>query len=126
MPMPRIAGAEGRSEGLVLRWDNGTESHFPWFWLRDHGQDPDSLDPATLQRRVDTFALDEAIRAKASVVLEDGQALAVTWPGQGPDKDTESRYSADFLATMAGLSAPGPAPRLWSAGSGLPAIEPVP
>ena len=122
MPMPRIAGAEGRAEGLVLRWDNGTESHFPWFWLRDHGQDPDSLDPATLQRRVDTFALDEAIRGEDSAVLDGGQALTVTWP----DREPASRYSADFLASMAGLSGPGPAPRLWSAGGGLPAIEPVP
>ena len=125
--MPRIAGAEGQSEGLVLRWDSGGESHFPWFWLRDHGEDPASLDPATLQRRVDTFALDENVRGTAATILERGAALAVTWP----DSAEASRYSADFLATMAGLlpaeiaAQPGRAPRLWSARSPLPTPEPI-
>ena len=129
--MARITGAEQEAEGLVLSWDNGQESRFPWFWLRDHGQDPDSLDPDTLQRRVDTFAIDETIRGEDSVVFEDGQTLAVTWPG--PDgARPQSLYSADFLATMAGLKPeaiagqPGLAPRLWSAAKGMPAPEPVP
>ncbi|MEQ9607357.1 MAG: TauD/TfdA family dioxygenase [Kiloniellaceae bacterium] len=127
--MPRITAAEGQAEALVLRWDSGAESRFPWFWLRDHGQDPDSLDPATLQRRVDTFALDEAIRGEDCAIQEDGHALAVEWPG--PERP-QSRYSADFLATMAGLlpeaiaAQPGRRPRLWSAAGGLPALETVP
>jgi trimethyllysine dioxygenase len=127
--MLRITEARGQADGLVLRWDNETESSFPWFWLRDHGQDPESLDPATLQRRVDTFALDEDISGKESTVLDEGRALAVTWrDGSG----VESRYSADFLAAMAGLASEEPAerpdlaPRLWSAARKLPAIEPVP
>jgi trimethyllysine dioxygenase len=135
--MPRIVGAEGQAEELLLRWDTGAESRFPWFWLRDHGQDPDSLDPQTLQRRIDTFALDEAIRAEDSTILEEGGALSVSWPGEGPGAaGPQSRYSADFLATMAGLlpeaTAAGPvpempgAPRLWSAAAGLPALDPVP
>ena len=129
--MPRIAEAVGQAEDLVLRWDNGAESRFPWFWLRDHGQDAESLDPETLQRRVDTFALDEAVRGKDSTILEEGRGLAVRWPN-GEGAGVESRYSADFLATMAGLlpeaiaAQPGRAPRLWSAAKALPAIEPVP
>jgi len=134
--VPRIAEAEGRGEELLLRWDNGTESRFPWFWLRDHGQDPESLDPETLQRRVDTFALDEDIRGEACSVQEDGGTLTVAWPdGTGPGgtgAGSESRYSADFLATMAGMlpeeiaERPGLAPRLWSAGRSLAPVEPVP
>jgi len=95
--MPRIAGAEKRADALLLRWDNGRESRFPWFWLRDHGQDPASLDPKTLQRRVDTFTLDESLHGSAASVLDEGRALAVAWPDGGED----SRYSADFLATFA-------------------------
>ncbi len=126
--MLRITEARGQADGLVLRWDNGAESSFPWFWLRDHGEDPESLDPATLQRRVDTFALDEDISGKDSKVLDEGRALAVTWRD---DSGVESRYSADFLAAMAGLSSEEPAerpdlaPRLWSAARKLPAVEPV-
>ena len=123
--MPRIAEAVGQAEELVLRWDNGAESRFPWFWLRDHGQDAESLDPETLQRRVDTFALDEAVRGQDSTILEEGRSLAVRWPN-GEGAGVESRYSADFLATMAGLlpeaiaAQPGRAPRLWSAAKALP------
>ncbi len=126
--MLRITEARGQADGLVLRWDNGAESSFPWFWLRDHGEDPESLDPATLQRRVDTFALDEDISGKDSKVLDEGRALAVTWRD---DSGVESRYSADFLAAMAGLSSEEPAERpdlasrLWSAARKLPAVEPV-
>ncbi len=126
--MLRITEARGQADGLVLRWDNGAESSFPWFWLRDHGEDPESLDPATLQRRVDTFALDEDISGKDSKVLDEGRALAVTWRD---DSGVESRYSADFLAAMAGLSSEEPAerpdlaPRLWSAARKLPVVEPV-
>lgn len=124
--MARIVGAEEQAEGLLLRWESGAESQFPWFWLRDHGQDPDSLDPQTLQRRVDTFALDEAIRGEASTILEEGRALVVTWPGNGAaGEPPESRYSADFLAAMAGqepediAARPDLAPRPWSARRGL-------
>lgn len=126
--MPRIAGAEMQTDALLLRWDSGKESRFPWFWLRDHGQDPASLDPKTLQRRVDTFALDENLRGSAAQVLDDGRTLTVAWP----DGSEDSRYSAEFLATMAGLlpdaiaAQPGLAPRFWSAAKGLPAIESVP
>ena len=127
-PMPRIAEAVQQAESLVLRWDNGRESRFPWFWLRDHGQDAASLDPATLQRRVDTFALDEDLCGTSATVLDEGRALSVGWP----DGAGASRYAADFLATMAGLlpeeiaAQPGRAPRLWSARTALPALEPVP
>ena len=130
--MPRITGTQQQDDGLVLRWDNGSESRFPWFWLRDHGQDPESLDPNTLQRRVDTFALDETIRGEDSAVLEDGRGLTITWPRENGGEPPQSRYSADFLATMAGLlpeaiaAQPGRAPRPWSAAAGLAAVEPVP
>lgn len=131
--MARIVGTEAQAEGLLLRWESGAESRFPWFWLRDHGQDADSLDPQTLQRRVDTFALDEAIRGEDSAVLEEGRALAVTWPDNGgAEGPPESRYSADFLAAMAGLepediaARPGLAPQPWSARRGLAQVAPVP
>lgn len=125
--MTVIAAVEGNDEGLVLRWRDGAESRFSWFWLRDHDQSPESLDPATLQRRVDTFALDEAIRGADSTILEEGRALAVTWPDSG----LRSRYSAAFLAAMAGLAADdwdtqaAIPPRLWSAASPLQVAEPV-
>ena len=126
--MPSIAKVEEQAQELVLRWDDGRESRYPWFWLRDHGEDPASLDPATLQRRIDTFSLDEDIRGAGATILEQGRSLAVAWP----DGAEESRYSADFLATMAGLlpeeiaAQPGREPQMWSAQAPLAPIEPVP
>jgi len=115
-----IRAAESRDDGLVLRWQDGAESRFPWFWLRDHGQDPASLDPKTLQRRVDTFALADDLRASGASVLAEGRALEVRWP----DGDAASRFDADFLAAMA-TPAAAPARRLWSAGQPLPQEAPV-
>ena len=109
--MPELASVLGDDEGLTLCWKNGAESRFSWFWLRDHDQSSDGLDPATLQRRVDTFALDEAIPAGSGSVQEEGRQLAVTWPEGGEC----SRYSADFLAAMAGLQ-----PDAWDTHAGLP------
>ncbi|MEQ8354485.1 MAG: TauD/TfdA family dioxygenase [Kiloniellaceae bacterium] len=125
--MSVIAQVEGRDEGLVLRWQDGKESSFPWFWLRDHGQDPDSLDPDTLQRRVDTFGLDEGIRATGTEILDGGRGLAVTWP----NGDGASRYAADFLAAMAGVATVQTdvrrllPQRLWSAEAPPAPVEPV-
>src|SRR3546814_11260565 len=78
--MPRITEAELQADGLLLRWDNERQSRFPWFWLRDHGQDPASLDPTTLQRRVDPFALDDEVQGSAASVLDEGRGLVVAWP----------------------------------------------
>src|SRR3546814_17328612 len=98
-------------------WENDRQSPYSCVWRRDHVQNPASLDPTTLQRRVDTVARDEDVQGSAASVLDEGRGLAVAWPDGGAD----SRYSADFLATMAGLlpealaERPGLAPRLWSA-----------
>ncbi len=126
--MPVIAAVEGREEELILRWQDGTESHFPWFWLRDHGQDPESLDPKTLQRRVDTFSLDEAVRGCGTEILDAGRGLAITWENDG----SASLYPANFLAAMAG-GGKGEADyrrrlplRLWSARSPLEPLRPLP
>ncbi|WP_282608676.1 TauD/TfdA family dioxygenase [Pelagibius sp. Alg239-R121] len=112
----RVADVELKDEGLSLRWIGGQETIFPWFWLRDHGQDEASLDPDTLQRRVDTFAIANDIRGTASKLLEEGAAIEVAWQnGSSP-----SRYSCGFLASMAGLvpadadPAPAVPRRLWS------------
>lgn len=123
-----IAAVEGHEDELVLRWQDGTESHFPWFWLRDHGQDPESLDPKTLQRRVDTFGLDETVRGCGTKILDAGRGLSITWENDG----SASLYPADFLAAMA-EGGKGEADyrrrlpqRLWSARSPLEPVRPLP
>lgn len=117
----RLAEVEPRETGLSLRWRSGEETLFPWFWLRDHGQDEASLDPDTLQRRVDTFAIANDIRGKESRLLEEGAALEIAWQNDSPP----SRFTSRFLAAMAGLVpedcalAPKVERRFWSAANPL-------
>jgi trimethyllysine dioxygenase len=123
----RLSEAALRDEGLSLRWKSGQETLFPWFWLRDHAQDEASLDPQTLQRRVDTFAIPDDIRGAESRVLDDGAGLEIVWP----DGSAPSRYAAGFLAGMAGLApsesqlAPDVARRFWSADNALRQPDPL-
>lgn len=124
----RLAGLEPKDEGLSLHWGNGQETFFPWFWLRDHGQDEASLDPDTLQRRVNTFEISNDIRAQKSKLLEEGAALEIAWQNSA----TPSHYSADFLAAMAGLApseadlAPQIRRRFWSGRDPLQLPRPIP
>jgi alpha-ketoglutarate-dependent taurine dioxygenase len=55
---------------------NGRRARLSWRWLRDHGEDEASCDPDTLQRRVDTFAIDPGL---TGVVHLDGEGATVTW-----------------------------------------------
>src|SRR3546814_8773339 len=98
--MPRITEAELQADGLLLRWDNERQSRFPWFWLRDHGQDPASLDPTTLQRRVDTFALDEDVQGSAASELDEGRGLAVAWPDGGADSRRSEEHTSELQSLM--------------------------
>ncbi len=60
----------------------GDPLELPWFWVKDHSQDPSSVNVDTKQRTVDSFALDMAARPdKAEVV---GDEIHVHWPDGGP------------------------------------------
>ncbi len=116
----RIAVAKPRGDGLSVTWRGAQEpTIFDWFWLRDHGEDEASLDPATLQRRVDTFAIPPGIHGLSADIEQDGRRLVVRWSGG----IAPSVYSAARLAALAGL-VPGDevlVPHLqrrpWAAGS---------
>lgn len=117
---PRIARAQPAHGGLALTLAVGDRLHHESLdahWLLDHGEDAARLDPSTLQRRVDTFAIDPRVTVAAARV--EGDAVVVGWSDGSP----EGRYSAALLAEVLGL-APADLPRrTWSAGS-LP--DPLP
>ena len=116
----RLAGAQVASGGVEVTLAVGGRLHrelLDAFWLQDHGEDPARLDRSTLQRKVDTFAIDPTVRAVAARV--EGDDLVVEWSHGLP----AGRWSAGLLAGVLGLG-PAPAPRrTWAAGS-LP--EPLP
>jgi hypothetical protein len=116
----RLAGAQVASGGVEVTLAVGGRLHrelLDALWLQDHGEDPARLDQSTLQRKVDTFAIDPTVRAVAARV--EGDDLVVEWSDGVP----AGRWSAALLAGTLGLG-PAPAPRrTWAAGS-LP--EPLP
>ncbi|MEJ8574839.1 TauD/TfdA family dioxygenase [Microbaculum marinum] len=121
----KIESIDAGAELLTVDWAGGGSDHYPWTWLRDHGEDEASLDPGTLQRRVDTFAIDPGLRGIDVQVAGNGEALTVAWSDNSP----ATTLSAARLAECAGrLPEEGTLspdhPRLyWAAGS-LP--DPVP
>ena len=61
--MPGIRSLEATEEGLRVVWDaEAPDSRFLWFWLRDHGHEPATLHPVTLQRQLDAAAIAKDIR----------------------------------------------------------------
>ncbi len=121
-----ITGVKIADGGLSAAWGGGhAPSTFDWFWLRDHGEDEASLDPKTLQRRVETFAIPADLRAVSAALEAGGRRLRLEWSDGGPP----SLYSSEQLAALAGLApgdealAPDLPRRPWAQGS-LP--DPLP
>lgn len=92
-------------ERIVLK-DDGLEVLFPgdttpvtfsWFWLRDHGIDEASLDPETLQRRVDTFAIPADTRPVNVRIDEMREEVFIDW-----DDAPQTRISGRLLASALG------------------------
>ncbi|MFV2039272.1 MAG: TauD/TfdA family dioxygenase, partial [Acidimicrobiales bacterium] len=84
---------------------------FSWRWLRDHGEDPASLDTHTLQRRVDTFSIADDISATAVTLMDGGAALTISWNDGSP----ETTCSAELLRSVVACP-PDPPQILWAEG----------
>ena len=104
-----------RTDDAVIVAVAGTELQLTHRWIRDHSEDPNSLEPTTLQREVDTFSLPSHPRARDVGI--DGDDLVVWWT----DGTAPSRCSESLLRAMAGANAPA-TPHLWRSGG---AFEPV-
>ena len=96
--MTTIAGLAGTERSLVVTWDDGAISEYPWLWLRDH--DAATLHPVTQQRQLFTAGVPESLRG-GEVELVDG-AVRVTWnDGSAP--------SLLGVALLERFRTPGPA-----------------
>ncbi|MDH3296262.1 MAG: TauD/TfdA family dioxygenase [Acidimicrobiia bacterium] len=62
--------------GLDVQFGHRGQVSLSWRWLRDHGDDETSRDPKTLQRRVDTFAIDPDA---AGLVTVGDDRLTIEW-----------------------------------------------
>ncbi len=123
-----IIGLTANDSHLSVDWADGTESAYPWLWLRDHAHDESTLHPVTQQRQLYTAGLGE-ITAATSVSI-DGGDIVISWS----DETEPSRLPIAFLATFA-VPAPARAavtsPRtlwahsLWndSSGTSAPGVD---
>jgi trimethyllysine dioxygenase len=76
-----ISGLSARSGWLEVSWDDGTESTFPWLWLRDHAHDEATLHPVTQQRQLHTASIDPSISGEHVAI--DGDGVVISWRGEG-------------------------------------------
>lgn len=123
--MPEQISAD--AQGLKVTWANEAAKIFPWFWVRDHGEDFDSLDPDTLQRKVDTFSIPTDIAATSATLDKASGRISIEWPNaENSEITVEQLASAVALAPEnSALSAPAQK-TFWMAGSMLEELPIVP
>ena len=96
---------------LEITWQSGgAPARFSPFWLRDHCHSKESLNPDTLQRQVDTFAIPVDIAPATVEIGAGGRTLRVAWKHGGT-----SILPAAFLWNIAQSNGRDRAPqrRLW-------------
>ncbi|XP_074649440.1 gamma-butyrobetaine dioxygenase-like [Tubulanus polymorphus] len=64
---------------LDVTWNDGSQTSYPYVWLRDNCQCPACFHPSTISRLVPMRDLDPEIQPKDAVVGEDWN-LTITWP----------------------------------------------
>jgi trimethyllysine dioxygenase len=88
-----VTSLELTEGGLRVHWTGGGEPGvYPWLWLRDHGHEPATLHPATLQRQLFTGAVPDGIRGTAAMLAADGRSLGIVW-----STGEESHFPLAFL-----------------------------
>lgn len=93
----KIREIDKSAEGLAVTWADDEVTVYPWFWLRDHGEDRNSQNERTLQRQIDTFAIDRGIQARSVRLSADGTMVFLEW---SPEETTH--VSAERLAESIG------------------------
>ncbi|MEJ2256879.1 MAG: TauD/TfdA family dioxygenase [Woeseiaceae bacterium] len=89
----RIQAIRQEQERLFIEWENGDQADFSFFWLRDHCQHPESLNPETLQRTVETFALPSVPPVSDVRLIDDNRSLQIDWRNE----NFLSEYTSEFL-----------------------------
>lgn len=105
---PRFSKAILDQDALAVVVSPGAaDTRVPLIWLRDHCACPRCLRPETLQRCIDTCALEPRPRVRSLAIAGQGEALAVIW-----DDGHESVYPVALFAEISADSA-APPPSLW-------------
>ena len=95
---PSIVEVLACEQGLDVKFSNGHENRsFSWFWLKDHGVDEQSLDPETMQRRVDTFGISEHLQPAKVDFNHSNQDIQIFW-----NDDTFTLIPSSLLLSVTG------------------------
>lgn len=96
----KLQSVEPTPNGLEVYFSANDSKHlYPWFWVRDHSIDADSLDQLTTQRIVETFAIPADISCNDLELDQHNQLIHFTW-----NDKSKSTISAYMLASVVGLT----------------------
>ena len=110
---PRLSAAKLIDGEVEVTWSGRvSKTRFSPFWLRDHCHSKESLNPDTLQRQVDTFAIPEDIAPEKLEISGSGDALAIVWKHDGSKSILPARFLWDIGRNGGRLAAPSR--RLWN------------
>lgn len=104
---PRISLFNVTADGLLVEFETHADAttsgatFFSWLWLRDHGNDEASLDPVTLQRRVDTFSIPSNLAAENVRHNQQNELIEIDWNDR-----TSTTVSTRLMAGMTEHYAP--------------------
>jgi trimethyllysine dioxygenase len=116
--MPTISALAPHDGHLAVTWSDGSDSSYPWIWLRDHAHDEATMHPVTQQRQLYTAGVAPTLSAHEVFVTEHG--IEIRWASD----EHCSVLPVEFLERFRQPAAPSAGidePRLlWDAKSVLP------
>ncbi len=94
----KISDVSSLDRGLNIRFsDSDSEQFYSSIWLRDHGIDSESLDPDTLQRKVDTFSIPADLAPRTVKVNSEKTEITIDW-----NDSSSTTVSVGLLASLDG------------------------
>ena len=110
--MAMITDLSSSSAALVVTWDDGVTTTYPWIWLRDHAHDEETFHPVTMQRNIHTASIDPDISA-TEVALSDGDVV-ISWAG-GDSSSLPVHFLDQYRTPATASVSLGIEPLLWDA-----------
>lgn len=95
--MNRISQIYTTDTHLHITWQDQQSSFYPFFWLRDHANDPQSYNQRTAQRQLNTALVKADVKPQQLIIAEDKASIQIRWP----DTSESAVYTTAFLQAFA-------------------------
>jgi trimethyllysine dioxygenase len=109
---------------LVVEWESGESTRYPWIWLRENAHDVDTYHPVTQQRQVFTAGLAQGLTGTGVTVHAD--SIEVVWSDDSSPAVLPISFLAKYRRPTSARAAVHYEPVLWAGdtiNSGAPTIE---